>query len=491
MPQLRQGLSKFKYSWELILFLSVLTFVAAKLAWPYKVVPYDPEEIFKLKFLEGDIGLLYFFPGFHERGALYGHPGLWQAITYIFTLIFGNSIHVIRAFMLCTSVTLVGVIYYLCRRIAGRLYAFFCALAFLCLPMFYIQSDLYFFEIPSMLFGLLAIRYYIDRKTVLFFICAVSAVFILESWVALPVAVLAIEVYRNSRDRCERRLNPMMLASSAVIILLALFFTWEYLATGHVSNHIVYLERTHINHSFLSLDGLYAGRFGGFFPTLRENFGLIGSGLLVILITSFLLRFKLHSQTVGLAVSSLVSLQVLAFFVLFDAYSGGRDYYPVAFYLIAIALAGLRSLCQSHLRFASCALVLWASFMTAYLPNNIFAESSYQTTFHEAVFSRSYRKLKNFLQITLEKEELSSLSRSAIGEILCNSYFNPTTSLESIRYKFDFDGDIAIFSERVPAKWLKRLSGHKLIKVHLPRRRKLNVFVKPAGGADLPEKVYL
>lgn len=491
MSKVRTQLLKFNYSWEILLLISILIFVAAKLIWAYRVVPFDPEEIMKLKFLDKNISPLYFFPGLHSEGAFYGHPGLWQAITYLFTLIFGNSIYAIRVLMLCTSVSLVGGLYYLCKRIYGRSYAFFCCLIFFSLPMFYFQSDLYFFELPSMLFGVLGMRFYLDRRVVPFFTSAFFAMFILESWVALPIGVLCIELFREWRESQKLRFGPIALVSLILILLLGLFFTWEYLATGNFSNHIVFLERNLSGRPLLSLNALSSGTFGGIFLTLKENFGIIGSGAIIFLNAIFLTQTKLIKRNLGLAVGPLIAFQVLTFFILFDAYSGGRDYYPVIFCMIAIALGGLRTFCEGHPRFACCALALWAISMRVYLPHNIFHDSSYQTTFIEVDFARSYDKLASFLEKATNKEIISCLSRSAVGEIICNSYFDPATPFESVSYHDSFEGDVAIFSHHVSTKWLRRRSEYERVEVQLPRGRKLNLFIRTDLGDDLPRKLFL
>lgn len=488
MTRLSKTLSLSSRSWEFLTFLIILIFIMAKMLWSYEVVPYDPEEVIKISFLQQANSLGYFFPGSHPVGALYGHPGLWQAITFVFNKVFGNSIIVIRALMLFTSIGLVGALYYFARKIAGRLYAFFCALCFITPPMFYFQSDLFFFELPALLFGVLALSFYHDRKVVPFFICALSAQFILESWVSLAVAVFVIELWPAlGRQRVDLK---FIKSSLLLIFCLVAFFICEYLATGSLSNHIVYLSRQSAGQGFFTVNGILDGSFGGLYLTFVENFGKSGSFLILGLVFLFALQVKNYWSNRTFWVSLFICVQVVTFFIFFDEASGGRDYYPLLLFSIALAIAGLRTLTLNSSTFAPLALTLWTFIFLNYLPSEIYQDSKFQTTFTEPLFSDSYEKLSDFIQTNLLTDEVSCLVKDPVGDIICNTFFDPDSEIDSFSRKKHFRGSVVIFSEVVSEKWKRRLEGYQHVEVFLSRRQ-LNLYFRKDIVDDIPARIFL
>ena len=171
--------------------------------------------------------LAHFLPWKGKQADFYGHPGMMNLLYFQFGEWFGKSIVSLRLFCLLMSGALLVVYYSLLKSHVNRFTALFAGLSFLALPMFQVQSLVFYNELGSFALALGGLFFYFKRQYWLYALFASAAFLYLESSLAYSLAVIIVD--RKSGTNWWALLTPMAVA--------ILFFFLRGLAVGEVVEH--------------------------------------------------------------------------------------------------------------------------------------------------------------------------------------------------------------------------------------------------------------
>ncbi len=445
--------------WDIGFFLSLFVFILLKISFGINTPIFDMEEVLKLHFLVNDIDLSFFIPGRHGDSAFYGHSPLLGLILYAVTSVFGKSILVVRLSFFIISILIIISFYYVFSKHFKKETAFFSVVTFLSMPMFFVQSNLLNYELLALLFTPWAIHYFYQRKWFLFSIFMVLSALALESYVSLSITVILWAILSKS-------FYKSLSLKERIYILLPLFFLLLYIGSnvliwGQFSTHnsvvgkglveqifSIFFRRTNYE---VSLHGLWL--------TYLDN----GVGLSLFFAMPLIIfqssKFKNNFKKWTL---SITALQFLTFFLLFNLYSGGRDYYFVL--MVSFLLIYSSSFIRKE--------ILWALFiLTIFLNfNSMNRHKRWQTTYFQSSFNE-YKNAKRFelIKSTVQKQFLNNdrplkcYISSYLTGLICSSFYGVAKSGEFNLVKKMEKADFNLIG--IPKKFIPTKEEYKYYKI--------------------------
>lgn len=304
----------------LVLSVLMVLFLALRLKLGVMTPIFDIEEVGKLGFLtesNNPFSLLL-------NPLQYDHPPLYRFVLSLGALIFGKSITSIRVIMLGIAMLSAAASFFAIRKLYDDTTAFLSTALLLFLPMFVVQSNYYSLEISSLGLFYLALLYFCTEKWSLYALWSSAAFLVIESHLSLQVSCLFFYLlsYRKSLN-----LKDAFFVSLPLLISFIYLFS-TYLISGKVANHSMLYSASVSEqiHHMLFARSEYSVSWQGLYDTFHEN--NVGNFLILF---SFLLPYTLFSKrfTLSSKIIMMNSVIVVTYFILYNLFSGGRDYYVV------------------------------------------------------------------------------------------------------------------------------------------------------------------
>ena len=189
---------------------------------------FEMEVLQKLTFLNDFNSLSDFFPGQHQQFIFYGHPGLHQFLLYLTSLFFGKSFLTIKIFNIIFTLCTFIIIY----KIINLKYNDFCMallipITFTATPFFVVHSFNFYQDIPALFMGLVGCYFYLQDKHKRAVSFLILSALILESSIAFTISILLLSFWKH------KKINRAYLLP---LVVLVIFFSWEFFATGYLTN---------------------------------------------------------------------------------------------------------------------------------------------------------------------------------------------------------------------------------------------------------------
>lgn len=413
---------------SLMFYTIILTFFIVKLILHGSVGLIDIEEANKTEFLFMKTDFFFFFPGEHPEGALFGHPGLNSFLYFLYSKIFGASLYTARSFSLLISCLFLLSFYNYIRQICDSRVAFYSASAFLCLPMFQVQSILFLNEIGSLLFIFIALSSLYRERLLAYCFFSALAVFYLESAVAFPISIILISLSKRIFSGERKYDRSIIIFSLIPILMLVAFFVCEYIMTGSYSNHItseIVSSRLTDPHNLINILSDVLPRY---FITIDENLhSLVSILILLFLVYNLVFKKRKWSLSNRMNVFIIATAFFVMYFTFFSEHQGGRDLYVffIPLYYFLFYCLG-KKISNEVLCFVS----LFIIGVNSYMKLGEKGVSHFQTTLSEYERADTFKKFSGLIGNELEGYHCYKDSRFILNNVFCRDYYGIKTDLK-------------------------------------------------------------
>lgn len=313
---------------DFFIFAVLLIFAVSKFLVHGDVFLIHLEEFDKIRFAVNPIEIADFYPWSGEQSLFFGHPGLMNLSYWCFQFLAGNDLESVRLFCLIMSTSLLGVFYLLLKKWVNTSTAFFACLAFLSLPMFQVQSIVFFNELGSFTLALLGVHFFLQKRYFSYALLASLAFLYLESSIAYSLAIFLL-AGGCSREHFKSRGILRWVAMMTPFLVVALFFCLRELSgVDSYEHNTEALVLRRLFQPWLIFQEIHWGNLARARAyTFLENLGWIFSPVVLFGgLVPFIWREKFQPPRV-LYYLLVAGLLQLIFFSLFSTEEGGRDFF--------------------------------------------------------------------------------------------------------------------------------------------------------------------
>jgi len=377
--------------------------------------------------------LLFFFPGEHPEGAFFGHPGLNNFLYFLYSSIFGVSLFSMRAFSLIISCLFVLSFYCFVSVTSNRRVAFYSSLSLMMLPMFQIQSIMFFNEMGSLMFALVSLALLHQKRLKSYALFGIMAVLFLESAIAFYIAISLISIFHLMKKK-NMDYNKQVLGYSLVpSLFLVSFFLCEYITTGEISNHITRHVISNRLDSSVGWPGLMIDVLPRYAITFKENFSPIFLlSCVSLVIYHVLYKRKSWFLISGVKILFLPALFYLLFFTFFSEFQGGRDLYVIFLFLIFYFFQYVDLITSRKLVYALCLLVIAQG---SYSRLNSTGRSHFQTSLQEYQREDIYKEFTEKILEKVDDHKCYVSSKFFYNNIYCRNFYGVQEDIEQTKKK--------------------------------------------------------